>query len=369
MNAFFSALPRRQLYLGGIVLVLGALLISHWMANWGLVTIHAKDQPLTKVIASISRQGGVRMESSLDPSKLVTMDVVKVTPVTAIETLAEASDASWRVVYLAAPTKTSLNEAILSLNGTGKIDNWATSYYPDPGGGWGFEYGQVIDPRSLMITMEGTDQGLGKLLDEAAQKSGVMTARPKDWSPIAKIPKPASVQKAVSSLVSSAHGTVAELFFLSERPRHGWVGGALGDGDGGRDEPAAASAQRATEPARQPQPGTPAIGEPHQVATDRPHANPAWIEQRQRARIKKLPSDKQAEARKDSEERKAFFDSLKGLPREERMAKIQDMMANSEMGQKLQDAQLVRQARQSAEKRIARAVNYLNRKAAAKASQ
>ena len=40
-------------------------------------------------------------------------------------------------------------------------------------------------------------------------------------------------------------------------------------------------------------------------------------------------------------------------------------MANSEMGQKMQDHQLLRQAQQTAEKRIARAVNYLNRKAAA----
>jgi hypothetical protein len=368
MISFLSALPRRQLYLGGIVLLLGILLIVRWIANWGLVTIHAKDQPLAKVMASISRQGGVRIESSLDPSKLVTMDVIKVTPVEALETLAGVTDASWRVVYLAAPTKIAINEAVISLKGTGKIENWDTSYYP--GGGWGAEYGQAIDPRSLAITMEGTDPDLRKLLDEAAQKSGVMTALPKDWSPTVMIPKPVSVRKAVSYLVSSAHGNVAELFFLSERPRRGWGGGGLGDGDGGPDgSTIAAATQRPSEPSLQLPSGIPAIGETHGATTDSPHANPAWIEQRQMAQIKKLPADKQAEARKDSEERKAFFDSLKGLPREERMAKIQDMMANSEMGQKLQDAQLVRQARQSAEKRIARAMNYLNRKAAAKSSQ
>jgi hypothetical protein len=93
------------------------------------------------------------------------------------------------------------------------------------------------------------------------------------------------------------------------------------------------------------------------------------MEQRQLAQIKKLPSDKQTQALKDRVERKDFFDSLKGLTPQERMAKIQDMMANSEMGQKMQDSRLLQEAKQSAERRITRAVSYLNRKAAAKASQ
>jgi hypothetical protein len=374
MIAFLSALPRRQLYLGGIVLLLGILLMVRWIANWGLVTIHAKDQPLAKVMSSISRQGGIRIESSLDPSKLVTMDVIKVTPIEALETLAGVTDSSWRVVYLAAPTKIAINEAVISLRGTGKIENWDTSYYP--GGGLEAEYGQAIDPRTLDVTMEGADSDLGKLLDEAAQKSGVMTALPKDWTPSAKLPKPTNARNAVISLVGSAHGNVAEFFYLSQR-RHGWngLGGALegpGDGDSGADGLGGSRAGNPEGPAKGPMPPSAALAgvtNPHGPDPVRSRVKPHWIEQRQNARIKKLPTAEQLEAKKDAEERKAFFDSLKGLPREERMAKIQDMMANSEMGQKLQDSQLVRQSRQSAEKRIARAVNYLNRKAAAKASQ
>jgi hypothetical protein len=375
MIFFLSALPRRQLYLGCVALLLAILLIVRWIANWGLVTIHAKDQPLAKVIASIARQGGVRIESSLDPTKLVTMEVVKVTPVTALESLAEASDSSWRVVYLAAPTKISLNEAIISLNGTGKIDNWVTSYYPNPGAGWGAEYGQVIDPGSLAITMEGADPELGKLLDEAAQKSGVMTSLPKDWRPISKLPKPTSVRKAVASLVSSAHGKVAEFFYLSERRRRGWGGAGPGEGDGGPDGPNGSNGSSGPAGPRPPEWGaqtsstSPSGNDNHIRDDSRPRANTDWLEQRQQAQIKKLPSDQQAQAKKDHEERKAFFDSLKGLAPADRMAKIQEMMANTEMGQKMQDSQLVRQAQQTAEKRITRAMNYLNRKAAAKASQ
>lgn len=365
MKEFLSTLPRRQLLLGSVALVLAILLIARWIGDWGLVTIHAKDQPLGKVIASIARQGGVRIESSLDPTKTVTMDVVKVTAVQALETLADVTDSGWRVVYLAAPSKPAINEAVLSLNGTGKIENWSTSYYP--GGGSGAEYGQVIDPRTLSITMEGTDPELGKLLDEAAQKSGVMTALPKDWTPSVKTPKPTNVRKAVTSMVGSAHGQMMEFFYLSER-RRGWGGpGGPGDGDGGpegigvtRPGPEAQANGQMPPPVS----GAPAPGN-HGSQAWRARGNPDWMEQRQQARIKKLPTALQEQAKKDAEERKAFFASLQGLSPEERTAKIQDMMANSEMGQKMQDHQLLRQAQQTAEKRIARAVNYLNRKAAA----
>ena len=367
MISFLAVLPRRQLYLGTIALLLAVILIARWIVDWGLITIHAKGQPLAKVIASIARQGGVRIESSLDLSKRVTMDVVKVTPVEALDALAGATESGWRVVYLAAPTKAALTEAIISLSSTGKLNTWATNYYPGPGGGWGVEYGQDIDPRFLAISMEGPDTDLSKLLDEAAQKSGVMTALPKDWLPAVKLPKPASVRKAVTSLVDSAHGKVAEFFFLTELRRREWGGAGPGEGDGGTDGlggPGRTGGPRSPGSAAQPPP----VGD-HGPDAGRPSGNPAWFEQRQLAQIKKLPSDKQAQALKDRAERKTFFDSLKGLTPEERMAKIQDMMANSEMGQKIQDARLVRQSQQTAERRIARAVNYLNRKAAAKASQ
>jgi hypothetical protein len=358
MVAFLSALPRRQLALGVVALMLFILLVARWIGDWGLVTIHAKDEPLSKVISSIARQGGVRIESALDPTKLVTMDVVKVPPVEALETLAGIAEAGWSIVYLAAPTKNAINEAVLALNGTGKIENWVVSYYPSPASG--SDNGQVIDPGTLSITLEGGDPDLGKLLDEAAQKSGVMTALPKDWIVSAKLPKPTSVRNAISSMVGSVHGKVSEFFFLTERPRRVW-GGGPGEGDGGPEAPRPSIA------------GVPSGGLPPPSGVSPADSlrgsipNPEWIQQRQRARIKKLPKAEQEQAKKDMEERRAFFDSLKGLSPAERAAKFQDMMANSELGQKMQDSRLIQDAKQSAARRITRAVNYLNRKAAAKA--
>ena len=359
MVAFLSALPRRQLALGVVALMLFTLLIARWIGDWGLVTIHAKDQPLSKVISSIARQGGVRIESALDPTKLVTMDVVKVTPVEALETLAGIAEAGWSIVYLAAPTKNAINEAVLALNGTGKIENWVVNYYPSPGWASGSDYGQVIDPGTLSITLEGGDPDLGKLLDEAAQKSGVMTALPKDWIASAKLPKPTSVRNAISSMVGSVHGKVSEFFFLTERPRRVW-GGGPGEGDGGPEAPRPSIAGV-------PSGGLPSSGVLPAGDLRGSSPNPEWIQQRQRARIKKLPKAEQEQAKKDMEERRAFFDSLKGLSPAERAAKFQDMMANSELGQKMQDSRLIQDAKQSAARRITRAVNYLNRKAAAKA--
>jgi hypothetical protein len=212
-----------------------------------------------------------------------------------------------------------------------------------------------------VITLEGTDRDLGKLLDQAAQKSGVMTAHPKDWMPLAVLPKTASVGKALSSLVSSAHGNLAEFFYLTESSRRGWSAGGMGDGDGGSGgsaEPKPNAPSVPYEPAHFPSAGT---------LTEHPPANPAWIAQRQESMIEKLPAEKQAQALQDQEAIKAFFDSLKGLTKEERMAKMQETFANSELGDKMMDAQLLRRAQQSPERRISRAVSYLNRKAAAKA--
>ena len=104
-----ATIPRRQWILFGGALLLAILLIARWIADWGLVTIHVKEAPLGKIIASIARQGHVRFESSLDPATPVSLDVDKVTPVQAIDLLTARTEASWRIVYLAAPSQGDLN--------------------------------------------------------------------------------------------------------------------------------------------------------------------------------------------------------------------------------------------------------------------
>jgi hypothetical protein len=90
--------------------------------------------------------------------------------------------------------------------------------------------------------------------------------------------------------------------------------------------------------------------------------------QRQSAQIKKLPLAQQASAKVEIDERKAFFNSLQGLTPEERRAKVQARMADPAVAEKMQDSRLLREAKLTPQQRVTRAVNYLNRKEAAKAS-
>jgi len=327
-----SSESKRLFILSGVALIILGILIARWIAGWGLVTIHVTDAPIGKVIASIARQGHVRVESSIDPSKLVSMDVDRVPVAEAVDTLAIRADAGWRLVYLAAKTKSDVNAALITLRGSGAVDDWVTYFYPGPP----VSDTTVIDPRYLELTIEGPEQNLQKLLNQAAQKSGAMVAVPKDWSPeTTHLPKANQVRKVIPSLVKSVHGATAEFFFLSERRRH-WENPA---GEG-----------------------------PFSADADSIPMNPDWIEQRQLAEVDKLPPEQQEAAKKDIQDRKAVFASMKGLTPEERRAKWQQTMNNPDMIDKIADRMLMRDVKQTPDQRITRAMNYLNRKAAAKAA-
>ncbi len=326
--------PKRLLFLGGVALLLFGILVARWISGWGLVTVHVTDVPLGKVIASIVRQGHVPIETSLDPNKLVSLDVSRVPVAEAIDTLAIRADASWRLVYLAAPTKPAISNALVSLRGSGKLDDWITYFYPQPPFA-DASAGGVTDPRYLSLSIEGSGQTLPQLLNQAAQKSGVMTAFPKDWDPLAtKVPDPNQVRKIIPTLVKSVHGKSAEIFLITERGRRG---GGPGEGTSTEQE--------------------------------LPAMNPDWIEMRQLAQIEKLPPAQQPEAKKEFQERKALATSMKSLSSEERRAKWQQMMSDPDRMEKMADRRLLRDAKQTAQQRITRAVNYLNNKASIKAAQ
>lgn len=333
-----TLIPNRLLCLGGVALLLFCILVSRWIAGWGLVTIHVKDAPLGKVISSMARQGHVRIETCLDASKPVSLDVDRVPVIEALEMLAIRADASWRLVYLAAPATPDLAEALISLRGSGKLEDWTTYYYPMPFGG-GNLGGEAADPRYGPLSFEGPDQSLPQLLNQAAQKSGVMTAFPKNWAPTApRLPKPGEVRKSIPALVQSVHGKKDEFFYLTDRDRK-------------------------ERPPGEAQPPTVQQEQPPQFP--QPPVNPAWIEQRQLAQIAHLPPEKQADAKQEIQERKTFFAEMQKLPPEERQAKIQTLMSDPDRMEKLADRMLMRDSKMTAQQRISRAVNYISRKAAA----
>jgi len=336
-------MPRRQLYLTASALLLAVLLVARWISQWGLVTIHAKDEPLGKVLASIASQGHVRIETSVDPTKTVTMNVDQVPVIEALDTLATVSESSWRAVCLAAPDKTALEAGISQLKAGGKLDGWTVAYYPGFGmGPMGPLSDRPIDPRTLEWKPEGPALDVEKLLDEAAQKTGVMAATPQEWVPVAsRLPASGPVEGGVTGLIGSVRGKVGSFLFLTERGRR------QGPPDAAPDTPSQPTA-------RQDRP--------------RPVVKPEWMEQRQQAVIKKLPPAQRAEAAKEMGERTAFFKSLEGLTPEERRAKFQEMMSNPDIQQKMEDRRLMRDSQLTSQQRVQRAVGYVARKEALKAA-
>lgn len=349
----------RLFLLGGVALVLGALLVVRWISGWGLVTLHVADAPLGKVIGEIARQGRVRVESSLDPLKTVTLDVEKVTPAEALETLSANTGGSWRALYLAGPDNASLESAVASLRSGGTVEGWTMRYYPLPP--FLLETGgETVDPRNAEWTPEGPGPELTKLLDEAAQRCGVMTGSPDAWSPsLPRLPKEGRVGKTLASMVSSVHGETLELFLLTERRTRG-----------PGDSPQEGGAPPPPGPGEMPSPGQAASygdrgGRP---AGGFSQIRPEWMVQRLQASAKSLPKGVRQKALQEVDELKPVLDQLKGLSPQERRDKLRELMANPEFAEKMADRMQARDSKRSPDQRINRAVGYLNQKAARKAS-
>ena len=333
--------PTRVYLFGGLFLLLLAILISRWISDWGLVTLHVKDEPLGKVLASIASQGHTHAKTSLDSTLPVSLDVDKVTPAVALDILSGRVDADVRVVYLAAPTKSALNAAITSLETTGKVADWTPHFYQGPSA-----VGVIgTDPSTLELKIEGPDNQLPLLLDQAAQKTGVMTGTPQDWSPsVSKLPPTAPAGKVIKDLVGSAHGQLANFFFLTKQE---W-----------RNRRPQAEGSPQAEGGGQPQGGDPFAG----MNGQRSRMNPEWREARVQAQIKQLPPEAQAAAIKDVEEMKAVFKQMQGLSQEERRAKWEELMSNPDFADRMESRRAVRQQSQTAEQRIDRGISYLERR-------
>ena len=330
--------PTRLYLFGGLLFLLLAILISRWISDWGLVTIHVKDAPLGKVLASIARQGHTRVKTSLDSTLPVSLDVDKVTPAVALDILSGRVDADVRVVYLAAPNKSALDAAMSSLETTGKVADWTPHFYQGPSA-----VGVIgMDPSTLELKIEGPDNQLPQLLDQAAQKTGVMTGTPQDWSPsVSKLPPTAPAGKVIKNLVGSAHGQLANFFFLTKQE---W-----------RNRRPQSEGSPQAEGGGQPQGGDPFAG----MNGQRSRMNPEWREARVQAQIKQLPPEAQAEAIKDVEEMKAVFKQMQGLSQEERRAKWEELMSNPDFADRMESRRAVRQQSQTAEQRIDRGISYL----------
>ncbi len=113
------------------LLVLGNILY-YLISNWGLVTVHVKDQPLKDVIHSVERQGHVTIATNVDLDQKITMYVTKVPLTDALETLGAITDSRWSLLYVFAPDKAKLADGMAQVTLPKPADEWKRVFVPVP---------------------------------------------------------------------------------------------------------------------------------------------------------------------------------------------------------------------------------------------
>ena len=339
-------MDRRLPLLGLLALLATAWVAWQIYAGWGLVTLDVQNQPVAKVLASISRQGGIEIASNLDPSTPVTLKVKRVPPVEALDIVAVRTDASWRLAYLGAPDEATIDGALDTFRAGGEIAEW-TSHST---GVFSFvqpQSGEALDLRRVNWAPSGGGP-LPDLLKEAAEKTGVFVAAPSDWRPEVSSPSGGPMTKAAPALFRQAGGVSREVFLVrgrgdneaeddrGDRGASGWIGKA-------------------------------AIGtEERRGGWMRGMGDPERVTQRVEAQIALLPKDEQQKARENFQKMREFWQSVRDLPEEERRAKAQEFFSRPEVIEDMETRRLARWAKMTPEQRIDRNRSYWERKSNAR---
>jgi len=339
--------PTRFKILLGVAAVLLAMLAWNWISGWGLVTVHASSQPLTKVISSIERQGGIKIITNADLTTAIDMDVDRVPAVDAVDVLAARLDGNWNVTYVVGPQKSDIIAGITAL---GQGDRRDADFARFGGGGFGggMEMSDtVIDVRRVSWKVSPSDKPeFQAYLDQMAQKTGAAAIAPRTWNPtLSSPPSGGKVASAVKQLVGEAKGQVEEVFVIRVRTedptrtadaggdRGGPPDGGFGGGPGGRG-----------------------------------NFNPQWAEERTEARLAQLPPAEREQVRQDFNEMRATFDRIRALPEAERRAEMEKIFNNPAFQDRMVERQMSRDAKRSPEKRAERFRQYIERKQQMKSS-
>ena len=323
---------RVRMLLGCLVVLALANFGYYQWRGWGVITVHADDRPVAEVVRAIEKQGHIKIRSQIDPGTLVRMHVDRVSLQEALETLAAVTEGRWRLTYLLGDAS-ALSGALGTLATGQKPAGWKFFHYPLPPMP-GEDAPLLEDPRKDPWTVDPVpDRKLSGYLDGGARKVSATFGVPETWDPeVQKAPKSGPVGSVAAALAKSAGGRIEEFVALEPSRREKQENrGEEVSGDGGRFR-----------------------------GRD---FNPEKIEQRVLAEIEKLPPEKQAAARAEMEERKAFFAGIQNLSREERMAKFQELFERPEVQERFEKDRSERDARQSPAQRMARAQRYRERKA------
>lgn len=332
--------------LSGLVILLAFVAIIRMLWPDGLITLNFTNAPLAKVVASIERQGHVRIVTNLPPETPVTIIVKKVPLMEALETLSIRTESDLRAVFVGAAGKSQAAAAFEDLK-SGKIpETIAVAWFPSMGMSAG---ANVTDPRSLAVRFEpGDKKDLQAALFQVAVKSGIMTAVPRDWNPVVSAtPKPSTAASMVRQLINSSGGQVVEGFLLLNRGDSSRFARGPG-GPEGRDN----SDRR----------GGGDGGRSGGSRPDRDGMNPAWIAQRAEAVIAQLPPEEQPAAKSDFEAMQKLWSEVKDLPDDQRRQKLDEFFNRPEVQDRMAEREAARDARRSPEQREQRMKRYVEQK-------
>lgn len=333
----------KALLFAGVLAICATVVIWRWISGWGLVTIRAEKTPLSKVIKSIERQGGVRIVTNADPATPVTLYLDRAPVFEAIDTLAIRVDGDARLAFIAAPDRKQIADVLAAFTTGANPGGWTVLSAGFGGGGMMNSGETVIDPRQINWKMSDVpDRNLQTILNQGAQKTGALFATPKAWNPlIGRLPAAEKAGKMAAAAVSAAKGKLEEIFLLTIRPPRPEGERNAGEGGGpGRWE----SQLTVLSPAR----GN--------------RGNPEWMAERAQAQIALLPPAERQEARSQFDEMRKFWESVRNLPEEERRAKMEELMSRPEIQEKMEERMAQRDSKRTPEQREQRMRRYIERK-------
>ncbi len=338
----------RRILPGILLALLAGWAVWHIYSGWGLVTLDYKDAPLRTVLSSINRQGGINIETNLDPATPVTIKVKRVPPVEALDIVAVRTEASWRLAYLGARDDKTIDTALSAFRLSQSTAGWS-SY-----GGGGFSLveppsGAALDLRRVVWNPSGSTN-LQSALQAIAGGTGVFLAAPADWDPDVTA-QGGEVRRVVPALFAKLGGRSREVFLLRGMPQRPESGAP------GAEGPRRGGSWIGSNPAREVGRGGTMRG---------PGGDPGQASARAEAQIALLPGDEQAGARKELDTMRQFWLEVRDLPEDQRRAKAQEFFNRPEMAERMEERRMAREAKMTPEQRIQRSKRYFERKQALK---
>lgn len=279
------------------------------------ITIRAYGDPLHKVMASVSRQGKVRLLTNQDGDKPITLHLVKAPLMDALTSLAAAADSRLQLRCVLAPGRGRINDALDAFE-SGDVsgnENWKRFYSPLPT----FlmtDRDFPPDPRRekwIPRELEG-EPDLHAWLEQAAEATNAAVFVPADWNPeVPKLPKGGAIEKALPRLARAAGGKARDVFFLRAREQRS-------DGPSANGE----SADRGSDSGPRPD------GRPdwENMTEEEREARRKKMEGRMTERIDKLPGGERDRAKGRMNMFRTMFAGLREMSEEERREKLQEIL-------------------------------------------